>query len=41
MRRRKQEYNEVTDKLNDQISWYKSHTASLEKAVKAVEASRK
>ncbi|KFI71674.1 flagellar basal body-associated FliL family protein [Bifidobacterium merycicum] len=35
------EYNEVTDKLNDQISWYKSHTASLEKAVKAVEASRK
>ncbi|MBW3094999.1 hypothetical protein KIH75_06565 [Bifidobacterium sp. 64T4] len=35
------EYNEITGKLNEQISWYKSHTASLQKAVKAVEASKK
>lgn len=35
------EYVGITGKLNDQISWYKSHTASLQKAVEAVEASKK
>lgn len=35
------EYVDITGKLNDQISWYKSHTTSLQKAVDAVESSRK
>ena len=35
------DYVAITGKLNDQISWYKSHTASLQKAVDAVEASKK
>ncbi|NMM98541.1 hypothetical protein [Bifidobacterium olomucense] len=34
-------YQAATDKLNEQTDWYKSHTASLQKAVDAVNASKK
>ena len=34
-------YQAATDKLNEQIDWYKIHTASLQKAVDAVNASKK
>lgn len=34
-------YQAAADKLNEQTDWYKTHTASLQKAVDAVNASKK
>lgn len=34
-------YQAATDKLTEQADWYKTHTASLQKAVDAVNASKK
>lgn len=34
-------YQAATDKLAEQVDWYKTHTASLQKAVDAVNASKK
>ena len=34
-------FKSATDKLNEQTDWYKAHTTSLQKAVDAVNASKK
>ena len=34
-------FKSATDKLNEQTDWYKARTASLNKAVDAVNASKK